>query len=78
MSLQYLLQVLCILTIIAVPVSLSKKSIKRSVRILIAMLPVVAGILYFLLLHENSGIFLALIGLWAQFFIFVHPKKQDD
>jgi len=78
MDIQYILQVLCLLTLVAVPLSLSKKSFSRTTRLVIALIPVVLGLVYCLTTRETNGIFVALIGLWAVFFVTVHPKKDKE
>lgn len=78
MDIQYILQVLCLLTLVAVPLSLSKKSFSRTTRLVIALIPVVLGLVYYLTVRETNGIFVALIGLWAVFFVTVHPKKDKE
>ena len=77
MDIKYILQVLCLLTLVAVPLSLSKKRFSRTTRLIISLVPVVFGLAYYLISHETNGIFVALIGLWAVFFVTVHPKKED-
>ncbi len=78
MDTQYLLQVLCLLTLVAVPLSLSKKHLSRTKRLIIALVPVVVGLVYYLFTNETNGIFVALIGLWAVFFVTVHPRRNKD
>ena len=78
MDIQYILQVLCLLTLVAVPLSLSKKSFSRTTRLVIALIPVVLGLTYYLTVRETNGILVALIGLWAVFFVTVHPKKDKE
>lgn len=74
----YIFQVLCLLTLVAVPVSLSKKRFGRKVRMIVAFVPIVTGLASYLITHETNGIFVALIGLWALFFVTIHPHKDDE
>lgn len=78
MTYEYFLQVLCLLTLVAVPFSLSKKAFKRTTRLLLALCPIVYGSIYALVAHEKNGIFVALIGLWALFFIMANPQKKEN
>lgn len=76
MTQEYLLQVLCLLSIAAVPLALSKRTVNRLQRLALAMFPVVMGVTCALLFHETSAIFVALIGLWTVFFVMANRKKE--
>ncbi|MBQ7571691.1 MAG: hypothetical protein IJT19_05560 [Bacteroidaceae bacterium] len=78
MDIHYIFQVLCLLTLVAVPLSLSKKHFHRITRLLLALFPVIFGLAYYLITRETNGIFVALIGLWAVFFVAVHPRKREE
>ena len=78
MDIKYILQVLCLLTLVAVPLSLSKKHFSRTTRLIVSLIPVAFGLVYYLITNETNGIFVALIGLWAVFFVTVHPRKNED
>ena len=78
MDIHYIFQVLCLLTLVAVPLSLSKKHFHRITRLLLALFPVIFGLAYYQITDERNGIFVALIGLWAVFFVTVHPHKVKD
>ncbi len=77
MNHEYLLQVLCLLTLVAVPIALSKKSLKRTIRLALAMFPVIFGTVYALMTRKTNGIFVALIGLWAVFFVMANRKREE-
>lgn len=76
---QYILQTLLILvTLVALPLSLTKKSLPRKWRAIIALCPIALGLIAHLLYREAGGIFAALMGLWALFFITIHPDKKPE
>ena len=76
---QYILQTLLIIvTLVAIPLSLTKKSLSRKWRALLTLCPIGLGLAYYLLYHEASAVFAALMGLWALFFITIHPNKNKQ
>ena len=77
MTCEYILQVLSLLSLLALPFALSKKSIKRTHRLALAMCPVVIGVAYALAFKGNNGIFIALIGLWGVLFVMFSRRKEN-
>ena len=74
----YIFQICCLLTLVAVPFALTKKDMKRWKRMLLALLPIVFGVLFYLFTRETNGIYGALTGLLALFFVAAHPDKKSD
>ena len=73
----YLIQVfLYVLAIAAIPVALTKRKVGRVIRLVVALCPVLVGLLYYFTTKETSGIFVALMGLWAMFLVTVHPGQS--
>lgn len=75
----YLLQVfLYLLAVGAIPLALTKRQVSRKIRLLVSLCPVLLGLFYYLVTKQTSGIFVALMGLWALFFVTVHPGQQHN
>ena len=74
----YIFQICCLLTLVAVPFALTKKDMKRWKRMLLALLPIAFGVLFYLFTRETNGIYVALTGLLALFFGAAHPDKKSD
>ena len=75
----YFIQViLYILAIGAIPVALTKRKVNRKLRLVAGLCPVVLGLLFYLMAKQSSGIFVALMGLWALFFVAIHPNRKPE
>ncbi|MBP5380171.1 MAG: hypothetical protein J6Y39_00355 [Bacteroidaceae bacterium] len=74
----YLFQICCLLTLVAIPFALTKKDMKRWIRMILALIPIVFGVLYYLFTRETNGIYVALTGLLALFFVAAHPNKKTE
>jgi hypothetical protein len=79
---EYLIQALLYLTAIAaIPLSLTKRPISRLLRLVAALCPIALGIAYYIMANQTSGIFVALMGLWALFFVTIskpRPEKKEE
>ena len=72
----YLLQVILYLSAIAaIPVALTKRKVNRKIRLIVALCPILLGLIYYFATNQSSGIFIALMGMWALFFVTIHPNK---
>ena len=72
----YLIQaILYLLAVGAIPIALTKREINRKIRLVVAICPILLGLIYYFTTKQSSGIFVALMGLWALFFVTIHPNK---
>lgn len=75
----YLIQaVLYLLAVGSIPVALTKRPLNRKIRLAVALCPIVLGMAFNFVAHQRSGIFVALMGLWALFFVTIHPNHKQD
>ena len=78
-NLHYIFQViLCLLIIVITPLSLTKKKLSRQIRMILALCLTLYGVGFYLFTEEVGGIVAALIGLWALFFITIHPTHTNN
>lgn len=77
-DLHYIAQViLCLAIVVCTPLSLTKRRLSRRWRTLLAFFLTLYGVAYHLIFAEVGGIVAGLIGLWALFFITIHPRQAD-
>ena len=75
----YLIQVILYLSAIAaIPLALTKRKVNRKIRLVVALCPILLGLVYYFTTKQSSGIYVALMGLWALFFVTIHPDKHQD
>ena len=75
-NLEYILQaVLLLIAVASIPIALTKRPLSRYIRMGVALCPIVFGLLFYLIADKTGGIFIALMGLWALFFIVVKKKS---
>lgn len=78
-NLLYILQALLyLLAIGSIPVALTKRKISRKVRLAVALFPIALGVMFYLFAHQKSGLFVALMGLWALFFVTIQPQSTEE
>lgn len=76
---QYLTQIiLCLVTVAAIPFALTKKRIRKSVRIAVACCPIVYGSVYYWATDDTSGIYAALMGAVVLLTIILHPGQPKN
>lgn len=78
---QYLLQVgLCVITLASIVIALTKKPLRRPMRMLAALCPIIYGAIWYLKFEELGGLFAMLMGFVAMVLVFLHPRsdKEED
>lgn len=72
------LVILCIVTLVAIPVALTRKKLRKSIRALIALCPIVLGGTYYLLTREANGIYVMLMAVFVLLAVVFHPGQQPN
>lgn len=76
---QYLLQIgLCVITLASIVIALTKRPLRRHIRMLAAMCPIIYGAIWYLEFEEHGGFFAMLMGFVAMVLVFLHPKGEEQ
>lgn len=70
--------ILCLITLVAIPVALTRKKLRKSIRAFITLCPIVYGGIYFLLTRDNSAVYAMLMGVVALLAVVLHPGQPKD
>lgn len=70
--------ILSLITLIAIPIALTKKQLRKSIRAFIALCPIAFAGIYFVFTHDNSAIYAMLMGVVALLAVVFHPGQNKE
>jgi len=70
--------ILCLITLVAIPVALTKKLLSKSIRALIVLCPIIYGGIYFLITKDNSAVYIMLMAVMTLLAVVFHPGQEKE
>ena len=70
--------ILYLITLVAIPIALTRKKMRKSYRAFITLCPIVCGGIYYLLTREASGVYVMLMAVIALLAVVFHPGQPKD